>query len=654
MRDVKKMKRIITLHLLFLATVAHAQFDAIRTLQPDQGQEVKRPVEAKVFNSTAEELPALEKELLGIFQDSSTTLEGRQYTCRMLRFCASEACVPVLAPELTNPELSSFVRLVFQGLETPDADKALIVALPQADSEQLPGIISTLGQRGSDKSGKAIAPYANNDSVDIARAAITALGNIGGKEACKALQKARVMPALSTDWKLARMKCAGSLETKQAAKIFMEYRLDENEQVRIASLVGITKIAPAKFSPEVLIILNSRKPRHRQAAIGLLAMLPVDGLLAGLDGLSPENQILVVENLSERKATEAEAAVLALTKSENEAVRNAAFRALEMIGGADSIQPLLAAALNHSAAYDALCGLNAAGTDAALIQALETGDEALQIKMMDCLSKRQSKEALPIFIALAKGDWSRTSAAAISGMADLASASDFDAYAELMLATDNPKKSAALEKSIATAARRQPDVDACTRPLIAAYPNAKGEAQCAIIRSLGIIGGNAAREMLSQSMSSTVPEIKDAAIRGLCSWPNTDVVDQLLNIAETSDSEKYKVLALRGYIRLANTVDDQKIAVPMCIKAASLTDRPAELKSIIACAKRFKTEEVLNFLVPYLDNPEIADEAGRAIIELSRSRRLKEQCIEPIKRMIEKAPSEKLVSLATTRLGELQ
>jgi HEAT repeat protein len=179
------------------------------------------------------------------------------------------------------------------------------------------------------------------------------------------------MPALSTDWKLARMKCAGSMETKQAAKIFMEYRLDDNEQVRIASLVGITKIAPAKFSQEVLIILNSRNPRHRQAAIGLLAILPVDGLLAGLDGLSPENQVLVVETLSGRKASEAEAAVLALTASENEAVRNAAFRALEMVGGTDSIQPLLAAALNHPAAYDALCGLNAAGTDAALIQALE-------------------------------------------------------------------------------------------------------------------------------------------------------------------------------------------------------------------------------------------------------------------------------------------
>ena len=112
------MKRIITLSLLLATAAAHAQFDAIRTLRPYQGQEVKRPVEAKVFNSTAEELPALEKELLGIFKDSGTTLEGKQYTCRMLRFCASEACIPVLAPELTNPELSSFVRLVFQGLET--------------------------------------------------------------------------------------------------------------------------------------------------------------------------------------------------------------------------------------------------------------------------------------------------------------------------------------------------------------------------------------------------------------------------------------------------------------------------------------------------------------------------------------------------------
>ena len=80
------MKRIITLCLLAAATLAHAQLDAIRTLTPEQGQEVRRPVEAEIFATPAGELPTLEAELLEIFQSPETTLEGKQYTCRMLRF----------------------------------------------------------------------------------------------------------------------------------------------------------------------------------------------------------------------------------------------------------------------------------------------------------------------------------------------------------------------------------------------------------------------------------------------------------------------------------------------------------------------------------------------------------------------------------------
>ena len=108
------MKHILSLTLLLAASMAGAQLEAIRTLTPEQGQEVRRPVEEKVFASTQKELPALEAELLEIFQSSETTLEGKQYACRMLRYCASEASVPVLAPELTNPELEETMNLALE------------------------------------------------------------------------------------------------------------------------------------------------------------------------------------------------------------------------------------------------------------------------------------------------------------------------------------------------------------------------------------------------------------------------------------------------------------------------------------------------------------------------------------------------------------
>ena len=57
------MKRILTISLLLAASMAGAQLEAIRTLTPEQGQEVRRPVEAKVFGASSDALPALETEL---------------------------------------------------------------------------------------------------------------------------------------------------------------------------------------------------------------------------------------------------------------------------------------------------------------------------------------------------------------------------------------------------------------------------------------------------------------------------------------------------------------------------------------------------------------------------------------------------------------
>lgn len=650
------MKRLIALSLWFLVTAASAQFDAVRTLRPDQGQEVRRPIEAKLFNSTNEELPAFEKELLDIFKDSSTTLEGRQYACRMLRFCASEVCIPVLAPKLLVEDLSFFVRMVFQGLESAAADDALIKTLTKIGNKKIKvGIIGTLGQRGSSASIKTITPYLKTLDSDVQLAAIIALGNIGGLESSKVLARAKVRPAHAVAWKTAQIQSAKSLKPEYAIKVLSQFRNDDNENIRVAVFIGIALAAPEKSTPDVIDTLGSDDLPMRNAAIVLLTSLPEELLIKELPGCSPEKQVLLIEAFASRRTARAEVAVLALTENENEAVRDAAFQALESIGGATSVTKLVKSIQSNAKAYDTLCALKATETDDALIEALKNSeDDKLRVKLIECLTARKSSEARPIFIELAKGDWSRTCKSAIDGLAIMADSNTFPVYAELMLATDNNKKILGLEQSIAIAAQRQSDAEACTQPLIAVYPNAKGEAQYAIIRSLGSIGGTSAHEMLAQSMTSTVPEIKDAAVRGLCNWPNTNAADQLIDLATNSDNEKYKVLALRGYIRLANGCAEEREAMFMCRKVVDVTDRPDVLKSVIACAKRFQTEDTINFLEPMLDNPAIANEAGWALIEVSWGWRAGPVSIGALEKTLEYATDEGLKRATQARIDEIK
>lgn len=648
------MKRILTLCLLLSGSIASAQFDALITLTPEQGQEIRRPVEAKIFGASQEELPALETELLDIFQSSETTLEGKQYTCRMLRYCASDASVPVLAPQLANPELEEFVRRVFQSLETAEANETLITALPNGSEV---GIIGTLGQIGSEKSVAALAPYLENDNSEIQFAAITALGNIGGKKAVKALQAATVKPEFSNDWKLAQLQAAEGVKRSlfssagSEKKVVAKLLEDEDAGIRCAALVSLTELNPEKAAPIVIDKLASENAEEQTTAKGLLVQLPTDRLIEAAQSDSG-----IVELLSDRSGTDVEAALILLTESRDTDIQKAAFAGLGKAGqSAAASELLLSKALNNGDAYNALCALNAEGTDAAIIHTLDTAeDDKLKGKMIQCLSARQAKSALPLFVQLAKGEWSRISAAAISGMANLVTEKDFGTYAELILATDSKKKIQALETSISSAAQRLPDAEACAKPLVDAYTKAEGEQKLALIRAMGSIGGKEARTVLEKSMTSSNAAVKDAAIRGLCNWPNTEVQDQLLDLAENADSEKHKVLALRGYIRLANTYSDEKDALPMCKKAAALTDRPEELRSIIACVKRFRSEDVINFLAPMLENPAIVDEAGQGMIEQTWHWKYKQQALPHLERYVELTNNQEMKSYAQGIIDELK
>jgi hypothetical protein len=268
----------------------------------------------------------------------------------MLRHCGSDAAIPVLAPELGNPELSHFVRLVFQGLETPEADKALAKTLPKSNDDIKVGIIGTLGQRGSSKSVKAIKPYLSDTNTEIQLAAIIALGNIGGKDATEALTKAKVNPELSNEWKRSQLKCAGTLDDKTAMRAYRKFLAEGNDNpIRAEALVGMTTLAPAESITEVCALLDADNTRLKQIAIGLLPILPAEQLTERLVGMAPENQIWVINALSNRTDPAAESAVLKLTANENEAVRDAAFKALGTIGRDASTQPLLAAAADNEA-----------------------------------------------------------------------------------------------------------------------------------------------------------------------------------------------------------------------------------------------------------------------------------------------------------------
>ncbi|MCF7849753.1 MAG: hypothetical protein K9M45_12960 [Kiritimatiellales bacterium] len=606
------MKRALYFSLLFaVAAAVRADLQAIKRFGETTDQEERSAVEKQIFQCPEENVPALGKELAAILQSPETTHEGKVFACRMLRFISPECAVPALAALLPDPKLSHMARFALQGIEGSEAEKALIDALGKVDARLKPGMLDSLAQRRSNTAVAAIAAMMNSKDSATVLAAINALGRIGTKDAASTLTAAKIPLVFSNDWKRAQLNCATLLAKENpqlAAAIFQPlYATDNPDPVRAAALVGLSKANTTKAVPEVLAQLTSENKLLRRTAIGLLAELPVGGLVGGMGKLSPENQVLAIRALAYRRETAAETAMLNLTKSFDASVKAAAFAALGKVGGTNSVEPLLKASITGNAtAFNSLCALNADGVDAAILGQFATADDAAKTKLIEALAARKAPGIMPVLFKTAAGTWSRSCKAAIDAIGTMATEKDFPAIAELLLKTDSENKLKAIEEAILSASQHITDLDACSAPLATAYPQASGQAKYAITRSLGSLGGEQALAILTQAMNSPDAKLQDAAVRGLASWPNIEVADRLLDLAKNADNETHQILALRGYIRLADNLNMYK-------KAAAATDRPAELKAIISGAAEIGGSNAQEFISGFLENETVRAEAEQAI-----------------------------------------
>ena len=625
--------------LVFAASVAGAQLEALKTLTPEQGQAVRQPIEARVFGTAPENFAALEAELLGMFQSSETTVEGKQYICRLLVFCASDACVPVLGKELLNPELSQFVRFTFQGMESSAAEQALIAALKEASTDLQIGIIGTLGQMESQDAVEVIARFLAWDDADVQFAAITALGHIGGKKAVKALADAPVKPQFEQLSKQARLQAVEGVKPSFFSlfsvhtdkKVYAAMLSDEDPDIRTAAVFSMAQSDPDRFSDA---IVNALESEFSMTYLGLIPKLPTD-TLTSISTDHPKAEITILKELADRRDRAGAAFAVSRMQSDHPEVKQAAVLALGNIGGSSAFL-LIPDAPQDPAVFTALSMADADGLDEAILEAAQNSSEdKVKAKYLDCLASRKATVALPVFVEFAAGNWSRVTASAISGMANLVAAEDFKIYADLLLGSGQQKKTEALEKSIANAAQRIPDADSCAQSLVDAFSRANVEQQCAIIRSLGSIGGEVAMEQLRFSLKSEVSEIREAAVRGFCNWPDIEAADELLELAADGENDRTKVLALRAYIRLTAGVVEEPGALPMYKRAAEQARRPEELRLILAGVMRFRSEDVICFIAPLMDNPDVVNEAGQAMIEQARDRRYTAMTVQHLEHFVE-------------------
>ncbi len=566
----------------------------------------------------------------------STSIDGKRFICRQLSIGGGAASVPALAALLLDKDLSDMARYALERIEDPAAVAAMRAALPRAAGKQKIGIINSLGDRKDAESLAALAAALGDADPAIAAAAAAAVGKIDGSEAAKALTgalagaKPEVRPTVVDALLLCADRLAAAAKKDEAAAIYQAmYKPTEAKHIRMAALRGLVAGGGDKALALVNEILAGSDADMQAAALRFLREVSGPESAKTVASLLPKcpvgSQALLLDDLAARGDPATLPAVLAMMKSPDANVRLSAIRAAGKLGDASALpllMPLAAGAagpeqIEARAALDRLPGAN---TNDALIQQAQAGDVKVRAEAVRALGARRVAAAGPALLKAAADADAGVRLAAVQALDQVADEKSAGALVGILAKAGADDERKAAEKAVASLCSRAANKDSCVDPILAAVGGAQGENKYALIRVLGRAGTPKALAAVRNFVKDADAKVQDAAIRSMADWTDASAAPDLLAIAKGAGTTTQKVLALRGYIRLAGGQDVQTAArLKMYQDAMAAAARPDEKIQVLGGLGDVKSPEALKMVVPCLDDAALAAPACIAAVKIGKT-----------------------------------
>ncbi|MGA2323906.1 MAG: HEAT repeat domain-containing protein [Sedimentisphaerales bacterium] len=583
------------------------------------------------------EMKAMEKQL-DDFLKSDASYAAKDFVCRELSVVGTEASVPALASMLTDEKYSDMARYAMERIPGAVVDDALRNALSKAKGKAKVGIINTLGVRGDKKAVDALAKLTNDANETVAVAAVAALGRIDDRMATLAIAmvKDKATGAVKTVAIDAYLHCADRLTAKgqkdAASAIYKQlFAAGEPMPVRVAAARGMVVTAGDKTSEVIVEMLKSADKPIQTVAIATLKDIAETNVIKAAAGempnLAAEQQSQLISALADCGDKAALPAVLAATKNSHDFVRVTAFKAVGTLGDVSSVDMLVAAAAasggdEQKAAQESLYRLRGPDVDDAILKKLPDAEPKAKIELVRSCEQRDIKASVSVLMKTAKDADAKVRIESIKALRALAGPQDIAALIELQLAASGNDRGE-LEKTVVVVAHKIAEDKKQAQMVLAALPTAKDlDAKCSLLSVLGRIGDETALPVLRESLGDKEDKIKDAAVRALSDWPTAAPAADLLKVAQTSENQVHKTLALRGYVRLAGLKSNRPAeeTMKMYKDAMSLAADVSEKKMVLSGLGSTDSFEAMQMAADYLGDKELKEEAEAAVVKIAEER----------------------------------
>ena len=581
----------------------------------------------------------LAASLAAMLAGKEATTDAKRFLCRKLSLIGGPPEVPTLAKLLLDKDLADMARYALERIPDASAVDALHAALGKAEGMTKIGIINSLGERRNAKVTADLIKLAGDKDAGVAEAAVSALGNIGGDDALKALVEARfkasdkAKPAVTN----ALLACADTMlakgNQKAAAAVYKKlYAPAEPKRVRIAALQGLVAASAAEAAPLILEILNGKDAAMQAMACGHVRQMPgkdVTKTFAGvLPKLAPPARVLLLDALAVRGDRSAAAAVAEQIKCPDANVRTAALKALATVGDAGCVPILVKCAADKAqrdAALYSLARLGGDGVDAAITKAMmDAKDNAVRAELIKSLAARDAKSATPCLLKAAASPDGTVRGEAGKALGQLGGEKDLPPMVQLLVQSTSDADRDTLGKSIAAVARRVKDERKRTAAIEAAMKGGDAKTKAALLSVLGRVGGAGALGHLKAAVKDSDATVQEAAVRAMQNWPDTSVAAELLSVAKAKGEDKLGILAFRGYVAVARKETDAGKALKLLADGMKAAPRLDEKKLVLGGMASVRSPAAVKALTAYLDDDQLKRDAVAGIFGLVASdRRIK-------------------------------
>ncbi len=561
---------------------------------------------------------------------------AKRFVCKQLWRIGTARVVPPLARMLSKAETADMARYALERMPDAAAGAALREALGKATGPIKVGIVNSLGERHDAQAAEALARLTSDSDPAVAKAAIVALGKIGGRKAAASLSEAKrkVTPKRVPVVDEALLLCAAGMaaqgDAKGAEGIYKTlYKADQLPQTRAAALTGLIAVREEATVPLVLAALNRSDAIVQTAAAGVVRKMTAPGaaqsLAKALPRMKPRAQALLLHALADRGEREVLPSVANAASSGDADVRTAALATLGKLGDASSVLLLAKAAATGKGAEAgtariSLDRLKGSDVDIAMVRALSWVSAAVRVELIRSLGARYAYVALPSLWATATDVDEAVRAESFKSLGVLGSQRDLPKLLELLVNESRDDPRAKAEAAVLALAKRIPNPDERAAAALAIFPATEGNvpARCALVRVFGQLQGDKTLAPIRTGLTSPDPTLKEAAIRALAAWNSPAPLPDLYAVAKEGPTGALGRVALGGYLRLLAMPSDRAAAetAAMYERGLALATRAEEKKTAIAGLADVPDKRAIDIVKRYEKDKALAKDVASALKKL--------------------------------------